>query len=265
MPRKPREKSKTNIYHIMNRALNRQTLFDEESDYLKFLNILSETKKTNKFEIYAYCLMNNHYHIIINAKNLNIGKIMNTINSKYANYYNLKNGRTGYVFNDRFHSENIENMKYFLTCTRYIHQNPVKALICKKTYEYKFTSIHAYRKEKSNYLDLVDTKLIKDKFNIDEFLKWNEETNRDRCMDVANNKLTDEQVTKLLYKIMGIKNKKEYLQLSDAEKIVNILKLIDLSIPLMQLSRVTGIYYNKLQKLRIGKEGKVVSLTYKIK
>ena len=82
---------------------------------------------------------------------------MNKINSRYANYYNLKNARTGYVFNDRYHSENVENVKYFLTCLRYIHQNPIKAGICNKTYEYKFSSIHAYRRDKGNYLDLVNT------------------------------------------------------------------------------------------------------------
>ena len=60
-------------------------------------------------------------------------------------------------------------------------------------------------------------------------------------------------------------DKKEYLEKSEAEKVVAIMKLIDISIPLMQLSRVSGLYYNKLQKLRLGKEGKTVSLTYKRK
>lgn len=68
--------------------------------------------------------------------------------------------------------------------------------------------------------------------------------------------------TKLIYKRL---DKKEYLEKSEAEKVVAIMKLIDISIPLMQLSRVSGLYYNKLQKLRLGKEGKTVSLTYKRK
>ena len=188
---------------------------------------------------------------------------MNKINSRYANYYNLKNARTGYVFNDRYHSENVENVKYFLTCLRYIHQNPIKAGICKKTYEYKFSSIHAYRRDKGNYLDLVNTKFIEEKFDNDEFLKWNERDNHDRCMEVMNNRLTDDDVTKLLYKYMNINTKKEYLQASEEEKVIAMLNLIDYSIPLMQLSRVTGFYYNKLQKLMIGKDGNTVSLTYK--
>ena len=214
MPRKARVESKTKIYHVMSRALNKQILFDDEKDYLKFLNIVKSTKSEIDFDLYGYCIMSNHYHLLINDKSNKLSAIMNKINSRYANYYNLKNARTGYVFNDRYHSENVENVKYFLTCLRYIHQNPIKAGICNKTYEYKFSSIHAYRRDKGNYLDLANTK-------------------------------------------------KEYLQASEEEKVIAILNLIDYSIPLMQLSRVTGFYYNKLQKLRIGKDGNTVSLTYK--
>ena len=262
MPRVARIESKTKIYHIMSRALNKQTLFDEEKDYLRFLHIVKSVKNEIDFSLYGYCIMNNHYHMLIKDKNNKISVIMNKINSKYANYYNLKNARTGYVFNDRYHnhSENVENKKYFLTCIRYIHQNPVKAGICNKTYDYKFSSIHLYRRDKGNYLNLVDTNFIKDKFNNDEFLKWNELHNHDKCMEIMNNKLTDDEVTKLLYKYMNVNTKKEYLQASEEEKVVAILNLIDYSIPLMQLSRVTGFYYNKLQKLRIGKDGNTVSL-----
>ena len=182
--------------------------------------------------------MSNHYHLLIKDKSNKLSAIMNKINSRYANYYNLKNARIGYVFNDRYHSENVENVKYFLTCLRYIHRNPIKA-------------------------GLINTKFIKEKFDNDEFLKWNELDNHDRCMEIMNNRLTDDDITKLLYKYMNINTKKEYLQASEEEKVIAILNLIDYSIPLMQLSRVTGFYCNKLQKLRIGKDGNTVSLTYK--
>ena len=103
----------------MSRALNKQILFDTEQDFLYFLKVLQDVKKTDQFSLYAYCLMSNHYHLIIREKNTSISKIMNRINSRYANYYNMKNGRTGYVFNDRFHSENIENIEYLMICLRY--------------------------------------------------------------------------------------------------------------------------------------------------
>ena len=132
MPRKARVESKTKIYHVMSRALNKQILFDDEKDYLKFLHIVKSAKSEIDFDLYGYCIMSNHYHLLIKDKSNKLSAIMNKINSRYANYYNLKNARTGYVFNDRYHSENVENVKYFLTCLRYIHQNPIKAGICKK-------------------------------------------------------------------------------------------------------------------------------------
>lgn len=249
----------------MCRALNKQILFDEEEDFLFYLNLIKKNSIENNVNVYAYCLMTNHLHLMIKDNNDKLNIYMKGINVSYAKYYNKKYGRVGYVFNDRFHSDPIENVKYFLTCIRYIHQNPVKAMICKKTYDYKFSSIHAYRREKGNYLDLVDTKYIKNKFDINEFLEWNEIDNRDKCMDVMCNKISDEEAKKLLYNIMKVKGKNEYLQKTEAEKVVAILKLIDYSIPMMQLARISGLYYNKIQKLRIGKVGETISLTYKRK
>ena len=263
MPREKREKANSKIYHVMCRALNKQTLFDEEEDYLFYLKQLKDSSQKYKVRIYGYCLMTNHVYILIFDKSEMMNQFMKSINTSYAKYYNKKYGRTGYVFNDRYHSEPVENMKYLLTVIRYIHQNPVKAMICKNTYDYKFTSMHAYRRNVGNYLQIVNTKPIYKKFDKKEFLAWNEMENHDRCMDVMNNKLKDEDVAKLLYKTTNVKNKKEYLEKSEAEKAVAVMKLIDISIPLVQLSRVSGIYYNKIQKLRIGKVGKTVSLTYK--
>ena len=82
-------------------------------------------------------------------------------------------------------------------------------------------------------------------------------------MDVANNRLTDKEVANILYKTMKVGNKKEFLQKSEAEQMYATIKLIDMSIPLKQLSRVTGHSYYKLQRLRRGKVGNVTKSTYK--
>lgn len=263
MPRAARDISGTKIYHIMSRGLNKQTLYDDEQDFLYFLKLLKDVKTKTHFELYAYCVMTNHYHLLIKEHDAKISVIMNKINSRYANYYNLKYERTGYVFNDRFHSENIDTMPYLFRCARYIHQNPVKAGLCDKTYNYKFSSVHAYRRQKGNYLNLVDTDFINKNFKSNEFVNWNELESHDRCMDIANNRLSDKEVTNILYKSMKVGNKKEFLKKSEAEQMYYIAKLIDMSIPLKQLSRVTGQSYYKLQRLRRGKVGNVTQLTYK--
>ena len=86
-----------------------------------------------------------------------------------------------------------------------MHQNPVKADICNKTYNYKFSSIHAYRRDKGNLFGIVDKPLNMIKMNKNEFLKWNETSNDDRCMEVANKKLSDKEVIAELLKLTNVK------------------------------------------------------------
>lgn len=262
MPRTKRIKSKTDVYHIMSRSFNRELLFEEDGDYLKYLTLLSKAKKNYNLKIYAYCLMTNHVHIIIKASIDNISKMMKWLNSSYALFFNAKYGRLGYVFADRYRSEVIETVDYFKQCIRYIHQNPVKAGICANICKYKYSSIHAYKKIKSNYLNLVDTLAVIKKFGKEKFLRWNEIENHDLCMDFFCNHYSDKELQKNLFSMLNVGSIRDYDKLDDAHKVYGALKLIDMYVPLRQISRVTGIYYNKLQKLRLGVEGKVDSLTY---
>ncbi len=98
---------------------------DREKAYL--LKILSETKEIFDFKIYAYVIMNNHYHFLVQTFNIPISKIMHRINTRYAKYYNYKTKRTGPVFEDRYTGIPVEDEGYLLTLIRYIHNNPVSA------------------------------------------------------------------------------------------------------------------------------------------
>ena len=92
MPRHSRIKSKTNIYHVMSRGLNKQLLFDDETDYLRYLQLLNDIKKEYGIKVYAYCLMSNHVHIILKDDNEMLSTAMRRLNSRYAMYYNRKKG-----------------------------------------------------------------------------------------------------------------------------------------------------------------------------
>ena len=144
MARKPRTQSSTGIHHIMLRGINKQTIFQDKEDSYKFLKILSQTKEKLNFDVFAYCIMSNHVHLLIKEKDNTIGQIIRTIASKFATWYNTKYERVGYLFQDRFKSEAVETNEYFLTVIRYIHQNPVKAGLCKTVGEYEFSSYNEY-------------------------------------------------------------------------------------------------------------------------
>ena len=105
--------------------------------------------KDRKFDIYAYCLMDNHVHLLINEGDDEIGKIMKRINISYAYYFNKKYGRIGHLFQDRFKSEGIDSDAYLLSVVRYIHNNPVKAGLVKNIEEYKWSSYSIYTKRRS--------------------------------------------------------------------------------------------------------------------
>ena len=151
MPRQARKKSQTGIYHIMLRGINGHQIFVDSEDYEKFLEILKDCKAISEFEIFAYCLMSNHIHLLLKEVKEPIEQIMKRIATRFVYWYNIKYQRAGHLFQDRFKSEPVENDEYFLTVIRYIHQNPVKAGICKKPQDYNYSSYNEFFRKETLY------------------------------------------------------------------------------------------------------------------
>ncbi len=144
MPRQAREKCESQIYHVMLRGVNRQQIFEDEEDSVCFLDILAECKQISEFELYAYCLMGNHVHLLLKVQNEPLEQIMKRITTRYVYWFNAKYERSGHLFQDRFRSEPVENEQYLLTVLRYIHQNPVKSGICHAVADYEYSSYREY-------------------------------------------------------------------------------------------------------------------------
>lgn len=144
MPRQSRESSPTSIYHVMIRGNERKNLFLDDEDRTKFLEILDEKKQRSKYLLYAYCLMNNHVHLLIKEGVEELSQIMKRINVAFAYYFNNKYQRVGHVFQDRYRSEAIHNEQYLLAVVSYIHNNPVKAGIVEYPDQYCWSSYSSY-------------------------------------------------------------------------------------------------------------------------
>jgi REP element-mobilizing transposase RayT len=149
MPRQARESSGTGIFHVMMRGINHQNIFEDEEDNYQFINTLDRMRVRYDDEgtpcgrncsYYAYCLMGNHFHLLIRERNERVGETIKRIASSYVYYYNRKYGRDGHLFKERFKSEPVNDMEYFTVLLRYIHQNPVKAGIVEKVKDYEFSS-----------------------------------------------------------------------------------------------------------------------------
>lgn len=108
----------------MVRSIKELDLFREDEDKIKYFSLIKKSQLKYRFKVYAYCLMNNHGHLIIDPAGADISKIMHAINFSYARYFNKKYDRYGHVFQDRFKSKIVDTDRYMITLSAYIHNNP---------------------------------------------------------------------------------------------------------------------------------------------
>lgn len=156
MARRPRLFIANFPYHIIQRGNNKNPIFFNDKDYLFFLKVLKEAKTKHPCYLYAYCLMPNHFHFILEPKEKeNISFLMKLLGAKFVRYINRTYRRSGTLWEGRFRCSLIDKEAYFLSCLRYIETNPLRAGLAKSPDLYRWSSYH-FRAfgEKSSLLDL---------------------------------------------------------------------------------------------------------------
>lgn len=157
MPRYPRSYIQTPFFHIMTQGLNKMYIFDEESDIEYYIKTIYALLKEYDIKLISYCIMNNHAHILIEVQSIKeLGKYMHRLNTRYAIYYNKKYNRVGYVFRNRYQAEGIYTEKQLYNCMNYIYNNPVKAGICKKPEDYKYSNYKKTPKSEDIEIAFID-------------------------------------------------------------------------------------------------------------
>lgn len=145
-------------YHVINRGQGKRNIFSDEKDRKKFLSILRETCETYHVQITAYCLMSNHYHLIVHTPNANLPTFMRQVNSVYTQNFNRKYKKDGPLFKGRYKALIAQEGSYLLRLIRYVHKNPVRAKIVNKLNEYPYSSHNNYLRQKENsWLNFVKT------------------------------------------------------------------------------------------------------------
>ncbi len=252
MPRRAREKSSTGIYHVMLRGINGQTIFVDNEDHEKMILTLENYKEVCGFELYAYCLMSNHIHLLIKEGSEDLGFVFRRIGASYVHWYNRKYRRTGHLFQDRYKSEAVEDDKYLLTVLRYIHQNPIKAGIVKDIGKYAWSSYNEY----TNSNRLCNTRLVLSYFANEEkkalqlFKSFNQETNKDNCLDYGEMlSPSDVEAAAIIAEVAGIEKIIE-IQNFDKSKRDNIIKeLKNRGISIRQIERLTGVSFGTIRSI----------------
>lgn len=248
MPRMPRKKSDSGIYHIMLRGINQQSIFEDDEDYSKFVELLQKYKSVCRYKVFAYCLMSNHVHLLLKIEDVDLDSTMKRLAGSYAYWYNWKYYRKGHLFQDRFKSEPVEDDVYFLTVLRYIHQNPAKAGITTQLEEYQFCSYFDYFCEES---EIVDMEFVFSMLDKEQFIIFNNEQNSDICLEVDDTRknINDIDAKKIIKRITNCDSVSEFQELSKEQRERYILKLKESGLAIRQISRLTGTSFYLVRKI----------------
>lgn len=250
MSRKARVPSKTGVYHIMLRGVNKQEIFHDDEDCMRFLETIQRYKEKMGIKVFAWCLMGNHVHLLLQEGMENISNTMKRIGVSFVSYYHRKYLTTGHLFQGRFRSENVETYSYLFTVIRYIHQNPVKAGIVRSVDEWKWSSCLGYYGFDYFPQHLLDKNFILQLFSENKrtakvmFKVYNELRIDDQCFVnfPSRHRKTDEEARKDIKEILGSTEIAQVKSLprQKRNKILRGLKEIE-GLSQRQMGRILGI------------------------
>lgn len=143
MARQLRIQFESAVYHVMSRGNERMMIFLDKADRIRYLNVLSKTINRFNWLCHVYCLMENHYHLIIETPDGNLAKGMKYLNQVYSQFFNWKYSRVGHVLQNRYKSFIVQKEAYLLHCCRYIVLNPWEAKLVHHPKEWKWSSYNA--------------------------------------------------------------------------------------------------------------------------
>lgn len=280
MPRQARQPSETAIYHVMLRGINRQNIFEDKEDYVRFLTCMQQmldprdelgNRQPPLCTVYAYCLMSNHVHLLIKTHHEEIGKTVKHLSMGYAIYFNRKYARAGHLFQDRFKSEPVNDMAYFVTLLRYIHQNPVKAGIVQSVGDYPWSSWQEYTGEAPSALSLCATNVVLKRTPLSDLRELIDNPVSDdvTILDIdekPHKTIGDQEVRQYLIDHFPIFNRSssdnpvEGFDVQALDKGLRndiIRSLLKLGAGFRQISRITGVPYGVIHRLSGSGDGQV--------
>ncbi len=191
MPRVARVTTTSHSYHIMVRSIKELDLFKEDDDKIKYFQLIEKSQLKYGFKVYAYCLMKNHGHLIIDPAGADISKIMHAINFSYARYFNKKYDRYGHVFQDRFKSKVVDTERYMITLSAYIHNNPKDIPGYEEDVkDYPFSSFKEYLKE-------TDRFGILDRSYLENLIGFNNDENTHKYLTLVKESTGEEVETEI--------------------------------------------------------------------
>lgn len=242
MARGKRERSESGYLHLITRGNNKQILFEEDDDRRFYLTRLGKYSREAEIRISAYCLMENHVHLLVNDPQDHVPEMMRKLGVSYTNYYNRKYERNGHLFQGRYLSEAIRDEVYLLTVFRYILTNPAKAGICPAD-QYRWSSYRAYFKPDS----AIDMGFIRERFPTAEaYREYIGAPNQDTCMEFE--KTGDDEALERLREVLQVASGTELQAWGKDKRDEALSRLKAEGLTVRQIERLTGISRNIVQR-----------------
>ena len=250
MPRQAREISESGYYHVIMRGNNKEYIFEDRLSKQIFMNQLLKICDEKLMDLLAWCIMDNHVHLVVKTSPEDLGIAFKRINIKYAIWYNKTYDKIGHVFQDRFISEAIESDEYLMMVIRYIHNNPLKANIVDSCEKYEWSSYISFTgKFIPEPMKIVmemfqnDLKAFKDFHKLEddkEYLEIKEDKQKFREAKIQ--KIIEEfcikyNISKLENKVMTPEMKTEIIE-----------SLIGCGLSIRTISDILGAPYSSIQK-----------------
>ncbi len=237
MPRKARRMSISGYMHVIVRGNCKQILFESKSDYRFYLKKLEQYCLETGVRVCAYCLMENHVHLLLKSEHESIALLMKKLGVSYSGYFNRKYARVGHLFQDRYMSEPVENEAYLLNVYRYILRNPEKAGIC-PTFQYPWSS-YEYYETCPEFMDTgIVQSLLGSKSQYERFIV---KDNEDQCLEYETIKRDDSWALEKIRECLGVDDGTQLQKLDRKSRDIALKKLAGVGLSQRQMERLTGI------------------------
>ena len=245
MPTAKRKISSLGIYHVIYRGINKQDVFEDAEDFERFLETLRKYQPICGFELLGYCLMSNHVHLIIKPGETPLGRIFQRVIPSFVYWYNRKYERVGSLFQSPFKSTPINSNDQLLTAVRYVHCNPVKAGICPKPQDYKYSSFKNYYGN-----NLINASFVQSILSKNDFIAFTCTQNDDHCMDIDDERprLSDDRAKKIMHDLSGCDNVTQFQSLDTETRNAALRRMWEAGISVSRANRLTGVSYGVIRK-----------------
>ena len=228
------------IYHVVSRGVGQQIIFETEADRRRYLGSLRSLVDGSSGALLAWCLMDNHAHLLISQPLDRLSATMRRLNSGYALYFNLVHDRSGHLFQGRFRSEPVDSEEYLMTVVRYIHQNPWKAGMTADCH-YEWSSFESY----ASGIVPPGAGVVMDVFGgLDAFLRFHGQTDfAAGCIDISSRRkrVSDAAALAIALELFGDAGLGEVKALPKRERDEVLAGMKQRGLTVRQIQRLTGV------------------------